>query len=231
MATIQEIKNSACGADANGKSKAVAIIGTHICFPQDPSAEPDVVMEETSLEPLIELRVHGNFATIDLNFGNGKSEYLSMFYRCLERYLEETDNNSETQEATCFLTIIPFEYEGQYYITALNPVFWGLEATMIGELPSVLRIVFYADDIVFSETDMEQKAFNSLINQAAGTIEVDDDYSDDDLYDYGSDEEDDDDEYAEENELDDNYYREDDVTLEDERNYEFSNPDKYMRNN
>lgn len=195
--TVKEIKEATCGVDENNKSKCVTVAGAHIYSLVDSEADHRVLVEKTTLEPAVNLIVHGNFCTIDLEFARETSESLGDIFQCLERYLAACDDNDEEQEAAAFLTLIPYELNGQYYINAINPVFWSLEPDAVGGQFRTLRIVFYADDVMFNETDEDFDLLGAVMGDDAS-----DEY--DDIYDeYG---------YNDESE---------------DRNAQFSNADKY----
>ena len=210
---VREVKEAVCGRDDAGKSKAAVVIGTHINNLLDATAKPEIIMECASIEPVVEIRVHGNFATIDFQFGRPNSEDLSQFFRCLERYLEEIDHNSTERQALSFITLLPFSLNGEYYISAKDPIFWTLVPDSIGDEPRTLRVVFYAGDVGFIEDHNEENILDAVLLQAKD--EDDDDDDDDDLYNYIDDNE-------------DSYYGDDDDDDYDERNEQFSSADKYM---
>lgn len=204
--TALEVKEAISGKDGNGKSKAVSIIGTHINDIANLTKDPEVIMEVTSMEPSVELRFHGNMATVDLEFSSEKSEQLKMFFRCLERFLEETDNNSERQEASCFINLIPYSLSGQYYVTAINPIFWSLTPDFAGGNFNKLRIVFYANNVIFNESNSEENVLDAAMLQAEDKKEDD---KNDELYNY----------------IDETDYLDDDE--KEDRNEKFSNSEKY----
>lgn len=196
--TVKDIKDATCGVDETGKSKCVTIAGAHMYSLIDTEAEPKVLLEKTSLEPAAELIVHGNFCTIDLTFQQENSSALGDVFQCLEQYLAACDENTEEQEAAAFITLIPYELEGQYYINAINPIFWSLEPDMVGGQFRTLRVVFYADDVMFNEADEDINILNAVMAQ-----DTEDGYDNegyDDEYEY---------------------------TDEEDRDAQFSNADKY----
>lgn len=201
--TVREIKAATCGYDENNKSKCVTVSGAHIYSLQDPEAAPTVLLEKVTLEPAAELIVHGNFCTIDLKFEKETSSSLGDIFQCLEQYLKACEDNTERQEAASFITLIPYELEGEYYINAVNPIFWSLEPDMIGGQFRTLRVVFYADDVMFNEADSDLNILSAVMGEKT------DEEEGTDLDPYGD------------------YDYNDESTI---RNAQFSNADNYMSN-
>lgn len=225
MITLKEIKDATCGEDINGKSKAISVIGAHRYNMANTTEEPQVIAEFSSTEPIVNIIISGDITWINLKFISEKSELLSMFFRTLERYLEETDKNTEDNEAVAFLTFLPLEFAGQYYITAMHPIMWALEPEAVGEDMRTLRVAFFSENVSFLESDLDEDFFDMAKENAAETDSdnlyyQDDTYDDRDLRnsefidsdkyiaDFDDDDEDDDDDYEddEDDEEDDEKY-------------------------
>lgn len=199
--TVREIKEATCGVDENNKSKCVTVAGAHIYNLHDVEVAPRVLTEKVAVEPYANITVHGNFCTIDLKFTRENSSSLGDIFQCLEQYLAACSDNTDEQEAAAFITLIPYELEGQYYINAVNPVFWSLQPDAIGGQFRTLRVVFYSDDVMFNEADNNINILDAVMNKQKGTEKSDDD----DLYgDYQYDDE------------------------ENDRDAQFSNAENYM---
>lgn len=157
--TLKEIKDATCGEDINGKSKAISVIGAHKYNMSNTMEEPQIIAEFSSTEPIVSIIIGNDITWVNLKFISEKSEALSVFFRTLERYLEETDKNTDTSEAVAFLTFLPLELSGQYYITALHPIMWALEPEAVGEDSRTLRIAFFSENVSFLESDLEEDFF------------------------------------------------------------------------
>lgn len=136
------------------------------------------------MEPIVSIVIKGDLTWISLKFISEKSDMLSLFFRTLERYLEESENDNMETETAAFLTLLPLELGGQYYITAMRPLFWALEPESVGEDMRTLRMVFFSEDIAFLESDFEDEFFEgakalaeSSDAEYASEEDTDDDYS------------------------------------------------------
>ena len=229
MSIIQDIKNAACGENENGKAKCVVSVGAHIYNTENSSEKPKTIAEVNSLDPIVEIRSHGEFAWVDLKFSNENSLHLSQIFSCLERYLAETGNDVEGRETAAFISLIPVSMGGRYYINCLNPIFWALLPDTIGGSLRNLRITFYADDVLFNESDVDDNFAQEIIKSAESASRINDednlyDYDDDDNLDYLNDE--DDDEVYDEDDDDSAEY--DYISEGDMRDAEFDNEDEYL---
>lgn len=171
--TLKEIKDAVCGRDINSKSKALSVVGVHKYNMANTAEEPKVIAEFSSVEPIVSVTIGKEITWISLEFIREKSSMLSLFFRAFERYLEETDNNSEESEAVAFLTLLPIEYSGQYYITAMHPIMWALEPKAVGEDSRILRIAYFTENISFIESDFDEDFFEK-VQQTADVIEAED---------------------------------------------------------
>lgn len=191
--TLQEIKDAVCGQDVDGKSKAISIIGAHKYDMSNTGAEPIVIAEFSSLEPIVSVIIGGEITWVSLKFTSDKSGDLSLFFRTLERYLEETDNNTESSQAVSFISLIPIELAGQYYINAMNPIMWAIEPESVGEDARILRVAFFSEDVSFLESDLDDDFFDRALEAATESLESDET---EDIYDreyeYGQSDRDDD---------------------------------------
>lgn len=167
--TLKEIKDAACGEDINGKSKSISIVGAHRYNMADTTQEPQIISECSTMEPIVNIIIGGDITWISLKFISEKSGNLSMFFRTLERYLEETDKNTEDSEAVAFITFLPVELAGQYYITAMHPIMWALEPERVGEDSRTLRIAFFSENVSFLESDIDEDFFENAKEIAAET--------------------------------------------------------------
>ena len=108
---------------------------------------------------------------------------------------------------------MPFSLNGEYYISAKDPIFWTLVPDSVGDEPRTLRVVFYSGDVGFIEDHNEENILDAVLLQVKDGDE--EETEDDDLYNYIDDNE-------------DSYYGDDDDDDYDERNEQFSSADKYI---
>lgn len=180
--SLQEIKNATCGENAEGKSKAISIIGAHNYNLADTSEDPTVIAEFSSVEPIVSIVIGPEITWISLKFISGSSHDLSLFFRTLERYLDETDSNTKTKEAVAFVSFLPLELTGQYYITALHPILWALEPESAGEDLRTLRIAFFSENVSFLESDLDDNFFEKALAEATGNDYTNDSSRDESEY-------------------------------------------------
>lgn len=164
--TLKEIRDAACGVDKDGHSKSLSILGAHIYNLADPTKEPKVIAEFSSKEPVISIHVSGEITWIDFKFHSDQSHDLSLYFRTLERFLEETDNNTESENAAAFATVMPIELKGRYYINAVNPVMWAMEPEAVGEVSRILRIAFFSDNVSFLESDLDDNFIEQALTES-----------------------------------------------------------------
>lgn len=173
--TLKEIKDAICGEDSEGKSRAISIVGAHTYNMKNTGEEPRVIAEFSSTEPIVSIVIGGDITWVSMKFISDDSNNLKLFFRTLERYLEETDKNTEEAEAVAFLTFIPLEFSGQYYMTAMHPIMWALEPESVGEDSRTLRVAFFSENVSFLETDYDDGFFDDALAMAAGNNDPDDD--------------------------------------------------------
>ena len=175
--TVQEIKDAACGTDNYGKSKNVSIIGVQFVDTTDTLKKPEIIAESASMIPILsKMSTIGDYTVIELDFGNDFEE-LMHFYNILERYVEESLNNTESRFATGYMTIIPISLKGRYFIFNSTPYFWGCDPVASGEHSRILRLVFDAENVVFNESDMDEDNFENYIKNSENAESSDDNTS------------------------------------------------------
>lgn len=152
--SINEIKNSACGTDNEGNAKAIVIAGLQKFNVNDTTAEPESLMEVSTIEAVIDIKTIGNFSYVNLKFPAADNSDLALFYRLFERYYDVAEENDDEHEIVAFLSIIPLELEGQYTINAMYPVFWALEPDLVGDSPRTIRSVYIPEDVQFIRTEL-----------------------------------------------------------------------------
>ena len=187
--TIDEIKSAACGVDENGKGKSLIIAGLQKFEKANPDKEPESLMEVSTLDAILDIKTFNGHSYLNLKFPSPLNSDLALFFRCLERYLEESDTaTNEKYELVCFMTIIPLELEGQYMINATFPIFWALEPDAIGDALRNLRVLFIPDDVQFIYSDLMDADFAKMVDQVSASTDIElaklEEEDDDGLTDY-----------------------------------------------
>lgn len=183
--TLQEIKESICGEGIDGKSRAISIAGAHKYNMIDPSEEPKLIAEISSMEPIVSVIIGPEITWVSLKFIYGESNDLKLFFRTYERYLEETDNNTDSAEAVAFLTLLPIELAGQYYISAVHPIMWALEPEAVGEDFRTLRIAFFSENVSFLQSNLGDDFFDKALVAAGSTKDSSDEFVNIEYDEYG----------------------------------------------
>lgn len=167
--TLPEIKRAACGQDVDGKSKSLSIVGVHRYNLANMGEDPRVIAEFSSIEPIVSITIGGEITWISLKFISEASANLKLFFRALERYLEEVDSDqkllegADETEVAAFISLVPIELAGQYYITAKDPILWALEPESAGEDMRTLRVAFFTDSVAFLESDIDDDFINDAL--------------------------------------------------------------------
>lgn len=164
--SINEIKNSACGTDSEGNAKAIVIAGLQKFNVNDTTAEPESLMEVSTIEAIVDIKTIGNFSYVNLKFPAADNSDLALFYRLFERYYDVAGENDDEHEIVAFLSIIPLELEGQYTINAMYPVFWALEPDLVGDSPRTIRSVYIPEDVQFIRTELNDGELDEIIAKA-----------------------------------------------------------------
>ena len=164
--TMEEIKEAACGYDSEGQSKSITVIAAHNYLMNDENAPPEVIAEFSSLEPEVSMAISNEITWISLKFASEKSSDLSLYFRTLERFLEEVEKGHMNKNSLAFLSVIPIEFAGQYYINAMHPIMWAVEPESIGADFRILRIAFFSENIAFLESNLEDGFFDEALRAA-----------------------------------------------------------------
>jgi hypothetical protein len=164
--TINEIKEAACGVDEEGTPKSIVICGLQRFNVNDTTEDPQSLMESSTIEAEVEIKTIGVFSYVNLKFPGASHSDLSLFYRCLERYYETSDEEQEGFETVAFISIIPLELTGEYLINATYPIFWALEPDIPNDPPRTLRVVFAPEDVQFIRSDLNNDDVAAIIAAA-----------------------------------------------------------------
>ncbi len=185
--TINEIRNAACGANDDGTAKAIVIAGLQKFNINDATEDPEVIMEVSTMDAIVDIKSIGTFSYINLKFPSADNTDLSLFYRCLEQYFEMADDEDGDHELIAFVSIVPLELAGEYMINGMYPLFWALEPDMVNDPARTLRLVHIPEDIQFIHSDLNSDELEELMAKASNG---DYDYTVNGVEDYLSDEED-----------------------------------------
>lgn len=178
--TVNEIREAACGTEADGSPKAIVITGLQKFNKNDTTEDPISLMEVSTVAAVVDIKTIGNFSYVNLKFPGSTNGDLSLFYRCLERYFEVDDESDENNEVVAFISIIPFSLSGEFLINAVYPIFWALEPDVLNDPPRTLRVVFAPEDIQYIYSDLNTDEVAEMIAAAQAEAEAENEYVDED---------------------------------------------------
>lgn len=107
-------------------------------------------------KPLVEVERHGVHIQIEFKFISALDNDLKLMWNTLELYGKTSnDINIATAEtgmfAACAITMIPMHFDGRYFCTAINPIFWALTADEVGKNANVIRLIVNMEDFQILE--------------------------------------------------------------------------------
>ncbi len=140
---IRNIMLASCGEDSEGFSKAaVAIKGSEFNFKTETE---NVIFEEILEEPVVNIFRSVGYSMVDLTF---KSEDLDNLWEVIERMQAFTNARmmpeSEDVLPTVVVTIIPKEYDGEYYLSCMNAM-WCIQPSVRNGEYDTLRFIVAND--------------------------------------------------------------------------------------
>lgn len=122
-------------------------------------------------KPIIRVERHYEFIQLEFSFISALDTDLKLMWNAIELYGKTADDiNSKVEEtmsfASCGITMMPACYNGEYYCTAVNPLFWSLTSTEVGEAANTIRILFDAEDLkIFKNLNMDLEAEEKKIKE------------------------------------------------------------------
>ena len=111
------------------------------------------------------------YVQVDFKFISALDNDLRLMWNTLELYGKTSnDININTEQtgllAVCGITMIPMFYDGQYFCSAVNPLFWALTAEEVGKNANVIRVLFNAEDFqIFENLDIDTDQLKKEVRQ------------------------------------------------------------------
>lgn len=154
---VQEIINRIMEPDDEGNSKTAVSFGIYAVRPDDmkKESEPNEPFEiefVSILNPKIKIYGMLDKTMIDLIFENGSDLDLHKIWNIFEKYqslMHKSTVETEADIPILLTTLIPMEDEGKNYANASNPILWSLTAEGPNCPLSVIRMVYFAEDVRF----------------------------------------------------------------------------------
>ncbi len=160
MAIINEILDSITGKQPNSnlaKASVTINVGTYI----EKTKENKTVMEQTIVKPIVEIQKHGEYIVCDLQFISAYDADLREMYNLIEMYGNNINGSvledypvGEARIPTFVLMLTAINGIDNC-ITLASPIFWALTSNKPGATPSMIRLLFVADDVMFYEGTVE----------------------------------------------------------------------------
>lgn len=150
---FKDIINSMVGRNEEGKPKSAIVLSTAIADMETDEVRNEDVM--TVHNPIINFESRGDYIQIDLIFKSYVDIELRALWAKLEKYGKELSEKDEAsmEEPIASLTIVPLCYDGEYYATAISPLFWVLQPETPGTQSNMIRMLFYDDNFTLYEAD------------------------------------------------------------------------------
>ena len=153
MITELDILTAACGADEGGYGKAVVLFENKI---MNFETKQQKIFEDMTLNtPVLNIFRDMRHTMVDVMFENASDYDLIQLFNMLKRFtdIKNMKDLTELEVPSIQLTIIPNEYEGQFFITAFHGS-WVLTSSQANRLPNTIRFIFDNDTFnVYSMTD------------------------------------------------------------------------------
>ncbi len=137
---IKNIMLASCGEDIDGFSKsAISVKGSEFNFKEETE---NVIFEQILEEPVVNIFRSVGYSMIDLTF---KSEDIEKLWELI-RKMQSFSNirmmpGSDDILPTVVVTIIPKEYDGEYYLSCMNAMWCIQPSVQNGEYDTLRFIV------------------------------------------------------------------------------------------
>ena len=145
---INKVLKSICGEDEFYGPNAAVVVSTEI---YENGALSKVILENPMNTPTFTIIENGSYFIVDMDFKSHNSTDLLITNQQVKEHFELFENLSENQIPVLQLTIVSKTED--YYMTAINPLFFVLTTRNTDEYCSVLKFVFEADNVDFFATD------------------------------------------------------------------------------
>ena len=172
MANISEILNSITGKQPNSnltKASTTINVGTYIQKTQ----ENKTIMEQTVVKPIVEMERHGEYIVCDLQFVSAYDADLREMYNLIEMYGNNINGSvledypiGEARIPTFVLMLTAIDGIDNC-ITLTSPIFWALTSNKPGSTPSMIRLLFNVEDVMFYEgtVEIDQEKIEKEVNE------------------------------------------------------------------
>lgn len=168
MININDFLNAMCDKDNTGISLTAIVADCNVI--NLITGEEKQIISVTLQKPVISIERHGEYIQLDFSFISALDNDLKMLWTTLELYgktVSDINTNSEKSGlvATGSLTLVPTQFNGKYFAVAVNPIFWALTSSEIGETANIIRVMVEASAFeVLENKEIDMKQLEKEIN-------------------------------------------------------------------
>ena len=166
---MKDFQKAINGRYEDGTVKNVVTLGVQRQFANS-TKEPEIIHQIVTLEPEVKVwtKYDGkhNDTYVELMFNSSESDALQMYFHALETYAEESLNDDIHTMVIAYLSVIPFEYNGEYFLEARFPRFWWDVPDVIGGDRSNLRICFEGENVAVFKSSVGQEYLHTVLSMA-----------------------------------------------------------------
>lgn len=169
MITTEEFLEKLCEKTANGLTNTSVAIDCNIIDMRTGNAKP--IASIALQKPLISVERHGTYIQIEYKFISALDNDLKLMWNTLELYGKTSNDINIAAEftglfASCGITMIPMYFDGQYFCSAVNPLFWALTAEEVGKNANVIRLIVNMEDFqIFENLDIDTEKLKREVRQ------------------------------------------------------------------
>lgn len=151
---ISSIIKSMKGFDENHLSNTSLAI-TFEKWSTEEDAQRQIAQASTK-KANVSIERHGAYIQCQLEFSTHVDKDLNQIYHILEMFGQECEkmNENDTEVPMIIFSFLPELSNGEYYVTAINPIFWNIQPSSPSSINNnILRIQFLEEQFAFYKTD------------------------------------------------------------------------------
>lgn len=150
MSEIKSVKDlilAASGLDNNRLPKSQIGLTNETWYLDGSSKVND---EISSNAPTVNIFKNSGYVQVDLDFRSKSSIDLKLCWKFISKYTSPENSVDDKTDAVpnMVLSIIPVEFDGDYYMLCINPIFTTLQPADSSGEPCVIRMVFTEDNFL-----------------------------------------------------------------------------------
>ena len=161
--TIKEILDATKGINDDGSSKVGVSVSLEMLNALTRQIEH--IDDAIFLESNVDIKRHDAFLQIDLMYKTSTSEDLLKMWEFIDTFYSnalDTTADDVNRTPMCLVSILPYALNGEYYIQAINPIFWSLQPKAPGSSYTIVRLKFEETDVQFLRGEISEEFFNKV---------------------------------------------------------------------